>query len=217
MPYGMNIYRRPKPAHVFDVVGIVSENLDYVTSTNGKRGYVTASVSPSNPLEGSGLITATTAGFATADELDEYTNQQDPKATENMQKSAALCETVNISIYRLLNPQTRRIEGFDAKWVVRNRLTAKPGRLPEIIDLLTEWADTGLGIPSRFTLLAPMGTTNLNSLQTTLFAESLSDIEIALSSVREDPRFGKIMELLDGSPTRSLEKIVHKSNMNPNP
>ena len=30
MPYGMNIYRRPKPAHVFDVVGIVSENLDYV-------------------------------------------------------------------------------------------------------------------------------------------------------------------------------------------
>ena len=49
MPYGMNIYRRPKPAHVFDVVGIVSENLDYVTSTNGKRGYVTASVSPVNP------------------------------------------------------------------------------------------------------------------------------------------------------------------------
>jgi len=62
-----------------------------------------------------------------------------------------------------------------------------------------------------------MGTTNLNSLQTTLFAESLSDIEIALSSVREDPRFEKIMELLDGSPTRALEKIVHKSNMNPNP
>ena len=136
MPYGMNIYRRPKPAHVYDVVGIVSENLDYVTSTNGKRGYVTASVSPSNPLEGSGLITATTAGFATADELDEYTNQQDPKATENMQKSAALCDTVNMSIYRLLNPPVAKIENFDPTWVVRSRLTAKQGRLQELIDMM---------------------------------------------------------------------------------
>ena len=217
MAYGMNVYRRPKPGHLFDVVSIISENLDYVTSTNGKRGYVTVSASPSNPLEGSGVITATTAGFATAYELDEYTDKWDPKVTESMQKSASLCDTVNTSIYRLLNPPVAKIENFDPKWVVRNRLTGKQGKLPQIIELLTEWGDTGLGIPSRFTLLAPMGTTNLNSLQTTLFAESLSDIEIALSRVREDPRFEKIMELLDCSPTRALEKIVHKSNMNPNP
>ena len=217
MPYGMNIYRRPKPAHVYDVVGIVSENLDYVTSTNGKRGYVTASVSPSNPLEGSGLITATTAGFATADELDEYTNQQDPKATENMQKSAALCDTVNMSIYRLLNPPVAKIENFDPTWVVRSRLTAKQGRLQELIDMMKGWWEAGVGISGHFTLLLPLGTTNVNSLNTTLFAESLSDIETLFATSFEfHPKFQKLADLLDGSPTRSLEKIVHKSNMNTN-
>ena len=206
MQYFINTYRIPKPGQSAAVIKGVEETLKAI----GRPGYVTIPVSGPMPWATSAAVGGIVAGFQTLDEVDAFMDgllADDMAGLAARDELSAMCERANLSVSRVLSPPWTPLEGFEAKIISRNILVAKPGKIAELLELLLEWGEEldfrGAGVVS-----VSLGG-QLGAIRVSHIVESLQALEDLHGQIGASPRVQKLVELTNGPPVRSVDRITY--------
>ena len=122
---------------------------------------------------------------------------------------ASKCQFVSIDLCEIIRPSEGRPEGFNAKYIVRNVFTAKPGKRSELIDVLVEQRESLTPGSPKANILKPLSSWDqIRSARTfdsyQALAESLNQIE----SPANRSGWGRVVDLTDQM-TRTISKIQY--------
>ena len=202
MPYFINTYRVPKPGQFTAVRKAVVESL----KATGQPGLVNIPVSPTMPAASSMAVIGTVAGFATLDDVDAFIDRllDDEERSAGIDKIAAMCDQVNVSVSRVMSRASTPPEGFVPKIIARSFAVAKPGKGPELIDLVLEWGEE-LG---NTIVSVPLGG-QAGAVRVSQFVGSLQALEDVQGQIAASPRVKQLAELINAPVMRGVGRITY--------
>ena len=132
--------RRPLEGQVFSVLEEQVQSIASIAQSENTpivRGLVTVTVGNQVP---EGIDVTTNLIFRSYPEYDDFqSGLMDNEAyIERFDSIASKCQFVSIDLCEIIRPIEGAPEGFNAKYLVRNVFTAKPGKRSELIDVLVE-------------------------------------------------------------------------------
>ena len=205
MPYFINTYRVPKPGQNLAVADRVGENI----KASGKPGFVSIGISPPRPIAQGAAVVGTFAGFETLDDVDAFIDGVLARGRGNAAAETlnAMCDKVNTSVSRIVSPVWSPPANFVPKIVERTQLVAKPGKAPELLELLLEWREESdyLGNSIMSVALGGQG----GAVRVTQIVESLQAVEDIRGQITASPRAQELLELINGPVTRGVGRITY--------
>ena len=203
--------RRPLEGQVFSVLEEQVQNITSIAQSGNTpiaRGLVTVTVGNQVP---EGIDVTTNLIFRSYPEYDDFqSGLMDNEAyIERFDSIASKCQFVSIDLCEIIRPIEGAPEGFNAKYLVRNVFTAKPGKRSELIDVLVEQRESLTPGSPKANITKPLSSWDqirsgraFDSYQA--LAESLSQIE----SPANRSGWGRVVDLTDQM-TRTISKIQY--------
>ena len=203
--------RRPLEGQVFSVLEEQVQSIASIAQSENTpivRGLVTVTVGNQVP---EGIDVTTNLIFRSYPEYDDFqSGLMDNEAyIERFDSIASKCQFVSIDLCEIIRPIEGAPEGFNAKYLVRNVFTAKPGKRSELIDVLVEQRESLTPGSHKANLTTPLSSWDqiragraFDSYQA--LAESLSQIE----SPANRSGWGRVVDLTDQM-TRTISKIQY--------
>jgi len=203
--------RRPLEGQVFSVLEEQVQSIASIAQSENTpivRGLVTVTVGNQVP---EGIDVTTNLIFRSYPEYDDFqSGLMDNEAyIERFDSIASKCQFVSIDLCEIIRPIEGAAEGFNAKYLVRNVFTAKPGKRSELIDVLVEQRESLTPGSPKANITKPLSSWDqirsgraFDSYQA--LAESLSQIE----SPANRSGWGRVVDLTDQM-TRTISKIQY--------
>jgi len=203
--------RRPLEGQVFSVLEEQVQSIASIAQSENTpivRGLVTVTVGNQVP---EGIDVTTNLIFRSYPEYDDFqSGLMDNEAyIERFDSIASKCQFVSIDLCEIIRPIEGAPEGFNAKYLVRNVFTAKPGKRSELIDVLVEQRESLTPGSPKANITKPLSSWDqirsgraFDSYQA--LAESLSQIE----SPANRSGWGLVVDLTDQM-TRTISKIQY--------
>ena len=203
--------RRPLEGQVFSVLEEQVQSIASIAQSENTpivRGLVTVTVGNQVP---EGIDVTTNLIFRSYPEYDDFqSGLMDNEAyIERFDSIASKCQFVSIDLCEIIRPIEGAPEGFNAKYLVRNVFTAKPGKRSELIDVLVEQRESLTPGSPKANITRPLSSWDqirsgraFDSYQA--LAESLSQIE----SPANRSGWGRVVDLTDQM-TRTISKIQY--------
>ena len=203
--------RRPLEGQVFSVLEEQVQSIASIAQSENTpivRGLVTVTVGNQVP---EGIDVTTNLIFRSYPEYDDFqSGLMDNEAyIERFASIASKCQFVSIDLCEIIRPIEGAPEGFNAKYLVRNVFTAKPGKRSELIDVLVEQRESLTPGSPKANITKPLSSWDqirsgraFDSYQA--LAESLSQIE----SPANRSGWGRVVDLTDQM-TRTISKIQY--------
>ena len=203
--------RRPLEGQVFSVLEEQVQSIASIAQSENTpivRGLVTVTVGNQVP---EGIDVTTNLIFRSYPEYDDFqSGLMDNEAyIERFDSIASKCQFVSIDLCEIIRPIEGAPEGFNAKYLVRNVFTAKPGKRSELIDVLVEQRESLTQGSPKANITKPLSSWDqirsgraFDSYQA--LAESLSQIE----SPANRSGWGRVVDLTDQM-TRTISKIQY--------
>ena len=203
--------RRPLEGQVFSVLEEQVQSIASIAQSEHTpivRGLVTVTVGNQVP---EGIDVTTNLIFRSYPEYDDFqSGLMDNEAyIERFDSIASKCQCVSIDLCEIIRPIEGAPEGFNAKYLVRNVFTAKPGKRSELIDVLVEQRESLTPGSPNANITKPLSSWDqirsgraFDSYQA--LAESLSQIE----SPANRSGWGRVVDLTDQM-TRTISKIQY--------
>ena len=203
--------RRPLEGQVFSVLEEQVQSIASIAQSENTpivRGLVTVTVGNQVP---EGIDVTTNLIFRSYPEYDDFqSGLMDNQAyIERFDSIASKCQFVSIDLCEIIRPIEGAPEGFNAKYLVRNVFTAKPGKRSELIDVLVEQRESLTPGSPKANIAKPLSSWDqirsgraFDSYQA--LAESLNQIE---SPANRSGR-GRVVDLTDQM-TRTISKIQY--------
>ena len=203
--------RRPLEGQVFSVLEEQVQSIASIAQSENTpivRGLVTVTVGNQVP---EGIDVTTNLIFRSYPEYDDFqSGLMDNEAyIERFDSIASKCQFVSIDLCEIIRPIEGAPEGFNAKYLVRNVFTAKPGKRSELIDVLVEQRESLTPGSPKANITKPLSSWDqirsgraFDSYQA--LAESLSQIE----SPANRSCWGRVVDLTDQM-TRTISKIQY--------
>ena len=203
--------RRPLEGQVFSVLEEQVQSIASIAQSENTpivRGLVTVTVGNQVP---EGIDVTTNLIFRSYPEYDDFqSGLMDNEAyIERFDSIASKCQFVSIDLCEIIRPIEGAPEGFNAKYLVRNVFTAKPGKRSELIDVLVEQRESLTPGTPKANITKPLSSWDqirsgraFDSYQA--LAESLSQIE----SPANRSGWGRVVDLTDQM-TRTISKIQY--------
>ena len=203
--------RRPLEGQVFSVLEEQVQSIASIAQSENTpivRGLVTVTVGNQVP---EGIDVTTNLIFRSYPEYDDFqSGLMDNEAyIERFDSIASKCQFVSIDLCEIIRPIEGAPEGFNAKYLVRNVFTAKPGKRSELIDVLVEQRESLTPGSPKANITKPLSSWDqirsgraFDSYQA--LAESLSQIE----SPANGSGWGRVVDLTDQM-TRTISKIQY--------
>ena len=203
--------RRPLEGQVFSVLEEQVQSIASIAQSENTpivRGLVTVTVGNQVP---EGIDVTTNLIFRSYPEYDDFqSGLMDNEAyIERFDSIASKCQFVSIDLCEIIRPIEGAPEGFNAKYLVRNVFTAKPGKRSELIDVLVEQRESLTSGSPKANITKPLSSWDqirsgraFDSYQA--LAESLSQIE----SPANRSGWGRVVDLTDQM-TRTISKIQY--------
>ena len=201
--------RRPLEGQVFSVLEEQVQSIASIAQSENTpivRGLVTVTVGNQVP---EGIDVTTNLIFRSYPEYDDFQSGLMDNETyiERFDSIASKCQFVSIDLCEIIRPIEGAPEGFNAKYLVRNVFTAKPGKRSELIDVLVEQRESLTQGSPKANITKPLSSWDqirsgraFDSYQA--LAESLSQIE----SPANRSCWGRVVDLTDQM-TRTISKI----------
>lgn len=206
MPYFVNTFRIPKPGKFT----AVAKGTEGSLKATGKFGFVSIPVAPRMPTAQSLAVIGTVTGFETLDDVDAFVDAlvaDDYAGFAARDDLSAMCDHFNWSVSRIESPTVETPEGFVAKIISRSSVVSKPGRGPELVDFLLEWREE-IDMPIKPIISVSLGGV-AGMVRVSALTESLQAVEDFGRQTVASPRYGKLVELTDGSTIRSVARITY--------
>ena len=203
--------RRPLEGQVFSVLEEQVQSIASIAQSENTpivRGLVTVTVGNQVP---EGIDVTTNLIFRSYPEYDDFqSGLMDNEAyIERFDSIASKCQFVSIDLCEIIRPIEGAPEGFNAKYLVRNVFTAKPGKRSELIDELVEQRESLTPGSPKANITKPLSSWDqirsgraFDSYQA--LAESLNQIE----SPANRSGWGRVVDLTDQM-TRTISKIQY--------
>ena len=203
--------RRPLEGQVFSVLEEQVQSIASIAQSENTpivRGLVTVTVGNQVP---EGIDVTTNLIFRSYPEYDDFqSGLMDNEAyIERFDSIASKCQFVSIDLCEIIRPIEGAPEGFNAKYLVRNVFTAKPGKRSELIDVLVEQRESLTPGSPKANITKPLSSWDqirsgraFDSYQA--LAESLNQIE----SPANRSGWGRVVDLTDQM-TRTISKIQY--------
>ena len=203
--------RRPLEGQVFSVLEEQVQSIASIAQSENTpivRGLVTVTVGNQVP---EGIDVTTNLIFRSYPEYDDFqSGLMDNEAyIERFDSIASKCQFVSIDLCEIIRPIEGAPEGFNAKYLVRNVFTAKPGKRSELIDVLGEQRESLTPCSPKANIAKPLSSWDqirsgraFDSYQA--LAESLNQIE----SPANRSGWGRVVDLTDQM-TRTISKIQY--------
>ena len=203
--------RRPLEGQVFSVLEEQVQSIASIAQSENTpivRGLVTVTVGNQVP---EGIDVTTNLIFRSYPEYDDFqSGLMDNEAyIERFDSIASKCQFVSIDLCEIIRPIEGAPEGFNAKYLVRNVFTAKPGKRSELIDVLVEQRESLTPGSPKANITKPLSSWDqirsgrvFDSYQA--LSESLSQIE----SPANRSGWGRVVDLTDQM-TRTISKIQY--------
>ena len=203
--------RRPLEGQVFSVLEEQVQSIASIAQSENTpivRGLVTVTVGNQVP---EGIDVTTNLIFRSYPEYDDFqSGLMDNEAyIERFDSIASKCQFVSIDLCEIIRPIEGAPEGFNAKYLVRNVFTAKPGKRSELIAVLVEQRESLTPGSPKANITKPLSSWDqirsgraFDSYQA--LAESLSQIESPANRLG----WGRVVDLTDQM-TRTISKIQY--------
>ena len=203
--------RRPLEGQVFSVLEEQVQSIASIAQSENTpivRGLVTVTVGNQVP---EGIDVTTNLIFRSYPEYDDFqSGLMDNEAyIERFDSIASKCQFVSIDLCEIIRPIEGAPEGFNAKYLVRNVFTAKPGKRSELIDVLVEQRESLTPGSPKANITKPLSSWDqirsgraFDSYQA--LAESLTQME----SPANRSGWGRVVDLTDQM-TRTISKIQY--------
>ena len=203
--------RRPLEGQVFSVLEEQVQSIASIAQSENTpivRGLVTVTVGNQVP---EGIDVTTNLIFRSYPEYDDFqSGLMDNEAyIERFDSIASKCQFVSIDLCEIIRPIEGGPEGFNAKYLVRNVFTAKPGKRSELIDVLVEQRESLTPGSPKANITKPLSSWDqirsgraFDSYQA--LAESLSQIE----SPANRSGWGRVVDLT-AQMTRTISKLQY--------
>jgi hypothetical protein len=98
-------------------------------------------------------------------------------------------------------------DDFDGKIISRTQVLAKPGKAPELIELLLEWIEE-LDFRGASILSVALGG-QVGAIRYSQIIESLQTLEDVNAQINASPRVEKLVELTNGAALRGVGRITY--------
>ena len=203
--------RRPLEGQVFSVLEEQVQSIASIAQSENTpivRGLVTVTVGNQVP---EGIDVTTNLIFRSYPEYDDFQSglMENEAYIERFDSIASKCQFVSIDLCEIIRPIEGAPEGFNAKYLVRNVFTAKPGKRSELIDVLVEQRESLTPGSPKANITKPLSSWDqirsgraFDSYQA--LAESLSQIE----SPANRSGWGRVVDLTDQM-TRTISKVQY--------
>ena len=203
--------RRPLEGQVFSVLEEQVQSIASIAQSENTpivRGLVTVTVGNQVP---EGIDVTTNLIFRSYPEYDDFQSglMENEAYIERFDSIASKCQFVSIDLCEIIRPIEGAPEGFNAKYLVRNVFTAKPGKRSELIDVLVEQRESLTPGSPKANIAKPLSSWDqirsgraFDSYQA--LAESLSQIE----SPANRSGWGRVVDLTDQM-TRTISKVQY--------
>jgi len=120
---------------------------------------------------------------------------------------SALCTHESLSFSKVMASSANIPDNFAPKFINRQFVPVKLGKVPEIVELLSSW-NADIDHPFVYNVSVPMGGP-VGSVRITHIVESFASLETLNEKVFSDPRINNLRELISGSAVRSLGRITY--------
>ena len=205
MPYFMNSFRTPKTGKMGEVAELVQKSLEDL----GVPGIVSVAVSPPTPHLEPAKVTAAVniENPEGVDALVDRLFDNGMQAIKDRSDISALCTQESLSFSKVMASSANIPDNFTPKFINRQFVPVKLGKLPETVELLSSW-NADIDHPFAYNVSVPMGGP-VSSVRITYIVESFTSLEALNEKVFSDPRINNLRELISGSAVRSLGRITY--------
>ena len=205
MPYFMNSFRTPKSGKLGEVAELVQKSLEDL----GVPGIVSVAVSPPTPHLEPAKVTAAVniENPEGVDALVDRLFDNGMQAIRDRSDISALCTQESLSFSKVMASSANIPDNFTPKFINRQFVPVKLGKLPETVELLSSW-NADIDHPFAYNVSVPMGGP-VSSVRITYIVESFTSLEALNEKVFSDPRINNLRELISGSAVRSLGRITY--------
>ena len=205
MPYFMNSFRTPKTGKMGEVAELVQKSLEDL----GVPGIVSVAVSPPTPHLEPAKVTAAVniENPEGVDALVDRLFDNGMQAIRDRSDISALCTQESLSFSKVMASSANIPDNFTPKFINRQFVPVKLGKLPETVELLSSW-NADIDHPFAYNVSVPMGGP-VSSVRITYIVESFTSLEALNEKVFSDPRINNLRELISGSAVRSLGRITY--------
>ena len=205
MPYFMNSFRTPKSGKLGEVAELVQKSLEDL----GVPGIVSVAVSPPTPHLEPAKVTAAVniENPEGVDALVDRLFDNGMQAIKDRSDISALCTQESLSFSKVMASSANIPDNFTPKFINRQFVPVKLGKLPETVELLSSW-NADIDHPFAYNVSVPMGGP-VSSVRITYIVESFTSLEALNEKVFSDPRINNLRELITGSAVRSLGRITY--------
>ena len=205
MPYFMNSFRTPKSGKLGEVAELVQKSLEDL----GVPGIVSVAVSPPTPHLEPAKVTAAVniENPEGVDALVDRLFDNGMQAIKDRSDISALCTQESLSFSKVMASSANIPDNFTPKFINRQFVPVKLGKLPETVELLSSW-NADIDHPFAYNVSVPMGGP-VSSVRITYIVESFTSLEALNEKVFSDPRINNLRELISGSAVRSLGRITY--------
>ena len=205
MPYFMNSFRTPRSGKLGEVAELVQKSLEDL----GVPGIVSVAVSPPTPHLEPAKVTAAVniENPEGVDALVDRLFDNGMQAIRDRSDISALCTQESLSFSKVMASSANIPDNFTPKFINRQFVPVKLGKLPETVELLSSW-NADIDHPFAYNVSVPMGGP-VSSVRITYIVESFTSLEALNEKVFSDPRINNLRELISGSAVRSLGRITY--------
>ena len=203
--------RRPLEGQVFSVLEEQVQSIASIAQSENTpivRGLVTVTVGNQVP---EGIDVTTNLIFRSYPEYDDFqSGLMDNEAyIERFDSIASKCQFVSIDLCEIIRPIEGAPEGFNAKYLVRNVFTAKPGKRSELIDVLVEQRESLTPGSPKANITKPLS--SWDQIRSGRAFDSYQALAGALSQIESPANrsgWGRVVDLTDQM-TRTISKIQY--------
>ena len=201
----MNSFRTPKTGKMGEVAELVQKSLEDL----GVPGIVSVAVSPPTPHLEPAKVTAAVniENPEGVDALVDRLFDNGMQAIRDRSDISALCTHESLSFSKVMASSANIPDNFTPKFINRQFVPVKLGKLPETVELLSSW-NADIDHPFAYNVSVPMGGP-VSSVRITYIVESFTSLEALNEKVFSDPRINNLRELISGSAVRSLGRITY--------
>ena len=201
----MNSFRTPKSGKLGEVAELVQKSLEDL----GVPGIVSVAVSPPTPHLEPAKVTAAVniENPEGVDALVDRLFDNGMQAIRDRSDISALCTHESLSFSKVMASSANIPDNFTPKFINRQFVPVKLGKLPETVELLSSW-NADIDHPFAYNVSVPMGGP-VSSVRITYLVESFTSLEALNEKVFSDPRINNLRELISGSAVRSLSRITY--------
>ena len=205
MPYFMNSFRTPRSGKLGEVAELVQKSLEDL----GVPGIVSVAVSPPTPHLEPAKVTAAVniENPEGVDALVDRLFDNGMQAIKDRSDISALCTQESLSFSKVMASSANIPDNFTPKFINRQFVPVKLGKLPETVELLSSW-NADIDHPFAYNVSVPMGGP-VSSVRVTWLVESFTSLEALKQKVFSDPRINNLRELISGSAVFSLGRITY--------